>query len=316
MENDTNTKPECCAAASAKQKYAATTSSIARIGFVGQIGKKVRDELPHIVRRAAIINAYCIRLLTFNPVDRFCRINYFSELLANSPTFIRERNRGEFVATSPYIHTGYLSDTEAQKYRLFVGQDGKIYTNSNGTPCLFSTTSDQSIRTMFVLTANGELFSAEKNGNKQHSSFNRGGYLLFAGYWEVENGKVKNVIAESGHYEPPITSLQNVVRIFNFARVNLGETELLYVYRTHVGRGLSSEVKRFLLRDLIGVGAIDLPDNPANLSIAKTALVPKHFFESELRLPLAINFAQALAFSSAPSCLLSSTSTSTSPYPS
>ncbi|OGT07503.1 MAG: hypothetical protein A2X78_00460 [Gammaproteobacteria bacterium GWE2_37_16] len=118
-----------------------------------------------------------------------------------------------------------MTAQEAEQCRLFV-RDGK-FVNSSGQP--FSTING--MKNMVILTKDGKLFSAPKAPNIQHSSFTRGGYLLFAGYFEVKNNNCIKIIAESGHYETPIKSLENFIAFLRRAEVNLSSTEILFAER-------------------------------------------------------------------------------------
>jgi hypothetical protein len=47
-----------------------------------------------------------------------------------------------------------------------------------------------------------------QTGKAHHSSYTRGGKVLFAGEWRVERGVLKYLSARSGHYTPSILSLK------------------------------------------------------------------------------------------------------------
>lgn len=56
------------------------------------------------------------------------------------------------------------------------------------------------------------FYSHECRGGKfHHSSLSKGGKVVGAGEWIVEDGKLKKVSANSGHYQPTMDYLYNAV---------------------------------------------------------------------------------------------------------
>jgi len=56
----------------------------------------------------------------------------------------------------------------------------------------------------------------------QHSSFERGYPVLFAGYWQTDdNGKITFIQSHSGHYQPTVDSLKSFVHYLQSHRCNL-----------------------------------------------------------------------------------------------
>lgn len=224
-------------------------------------------------------------LVTHHPIDTFQRVNYFQELLAHTP----EQLRGKAELTSTYRSTIYFKPPEATTYRVIINSDKRIClyqqllcqqaTQNPKIPVLFSTTPEK--KYMLVLTVDGELFSAPKENNLQHSSFNRGGYLLFAGYWEVTNGRITKIIAESGHYEPPLTSLQNLARILHYAGYKIDDITWIYVKRqiTPQKQGITREEIAIDVKDLLGP-PIERPKDPTILAQRDPALVYCSFFNT------------------------------------
>lgn len=114
----------------------------------------------------------------------------FPELRLN-PTYVNE----DIV----FFNKTQLRDAQVFLYK------GQIY-RSNGKP--FSTRTDiqrkgdTRVGDMVVMSVCGDLYSYPKvPGVFHHSSFLRRG-VAFAGLWEVNEGRLEEILAWSGHYTP------------------------------------------------------------------------------------------------------------------
>lgn len=238
--------------------------------------------LKDLGKKARIFNSYCLPILTVYPGNAFKRQHYLPEMVINMPekyhSLISKMN-------SPYMKTLYLKKEEAEEYRLFVNnglivsldtQSGKIVPYSTGASA-----------SMVVLTEDGKLFSAKKKEDVrlQHTSFNRAGYMLFAGYWKTEEGKIKTIVAQSGHYEPSVASLQNFVRFLTYSECKLIESEFIFANRRFVPSlitgdfVLDSQYENYNYEQLAGVKIETIKLFNTLITPRNLNLIDKQFFE-------------------------------------
>lgn len=252
-------------------------------------------DLKKVGERAKIFNHYCLPILTVHPHSAFKRNNYLPELIKHMPPQYHYLSEG---LSTVYINTVYLKFYEADNYRLYLN-NGFVVSNKmvNNIPIITPFTSIGELE-MVVLTHDGKLYSAPKdfNNHLQHTSFNQGGYVLFAGYWKVKEGLIELIHAESGHYEPSIISLQNFVRFLTFAQCNLLETEFIFVNRhleisadtkeARVNREYIICTKSQLLGPKINI--IQFP-NPLSLANKLTRINQSFFFERQYNIHLSMS---------------------------
>lgn len=80
---------------------------------------------------------------------------------------------------------------------------------------------------LYVLTRGGTLLSAPgKIGEMHHSSLVAGTDVAGAGMMRVEQGKIRSITNNSGHYRPSAEYLRNVLQVFQRNHVNLEEVEV------------------------------------------------------------------------------------------
>jgi hypothetical protein len=133
------------------------------------------------------------------------RKKYLNELRPMAPRTAVERPDSvpEFVAAVDSYHTPihYMDAAEREKYRLFVGPGGKLYTARDGR--VFDTGGKNDM--IFVMDEFGNLYAAEKkSGLFQHSSFFGGRTVTAAGFIEARDGHITVIEDSSGHYAPDL----------------------------------------------------------------------------------------------------------------
>jgi hypothetical protein len=176
----------------------------------------------NLIANAQLANRFGLVFLTHHPLTHFKREKYLPELLANLPSQYQRESAG---AASHYAETHYFSPEEATRHRLYC-HHGMLVKGPGMLPL-----STEGAKQMVCMTLTGELYSHPKEAGFQHTSFNRGGYLLFAGFWIVEGGHVREIYADSGHYEPSAVALQNFVLILNALDLDLSLTKCYYADR-------------------------------------------------------------------------------------
>lgn len=187
------------------------------------------EVLKNIIFNAQITNRFALYLLTHHPATHFKREKYFPELLSKLPEKYTKLTRPGEADDKEYTTTRYLTKHESKEYRVFIQQDGMLVTPKNHQA--FSTETENDI---VCVTLKGEIFSATKKNKIQHTSFNRGGYLLFSGNWSVKEGKISKINADSGHYEPSAPALKNFMYLLSALRCDLKNTKFLYSLRTMI----------------------------------------------------------------------------------
>ena len=126
----------------------------------------------------------------------------------------------------------YLSDAERAKFKLTV-KDGKLY-DAQGQ--LFDT-SDASThwsgegKAIFVMDENGAIYASkfQEPAEFHHSSLLAGKPVAAAGEITVENGVLKEVTNESGHYRPPAALVNQFLQQLELEGVNLKNVALRFI---------------------------------------------------------------------------------------
>jgi hypothetical protein len=182
----------------------------------------------NIKDNAALVNRFGLYLLTHHPATKFKREKYFAELLAKLPAYYQKNKEvyDDEEVDVDYTLTRYLSKSESNELRIFF-KDGLLVVGPDSRP--FSTEVENELVCMSI---KGELYSYPKKNGIQHSSFNQGGYLLFAGNWHVRSGIIQKINADSGHYEPSIVALQNFVHLLNSVGCSLEAARFFFSLRT------------------------------------------------------------------------------------
>ena len=137
----------------------------------------------------------------------------------------------------------YLDNTQRKKYQVQVSQG--LITHLDGTPVnadvilpnrtlkLPNPTASIKDRKrlgwgIFVLDQFGQLYFSHRSerGVFHHSSFLAGGAVACAGEMIVENGRVRYVNNQSGHYQPPPAALEQLLDYFTQGGMQTDQIEV------------------------------------------------------------------------------------------
>lgn len=147
-----------------------------------------------------------------------------------------------------------LSDLEKEEFRLLPAQD-KLWQlkqpKDEDNPLTiepFDTTNHVAHtkyhgRAIFVLTPQGELFAGSSTvGKFHHSSFQRGGFVVYGGTIEVKGGKLLYIDDYSGHYAPKIKQFFNLLKEFKNRGLISTETEIHNKFNEATGMKVGSSL--------------------------------------------------------------------------
>lgn len=148
------------------------------------------------------------------------------------------RYEGEHIPGNDYwknslgfeSHVKYLNEDERQAFKLTV-KDGLIY-DAKGE--LFDSSKGKSAfggtGAIFVMDKDGDLFASTSHtvGKFHHSSFLEGNPVSAAGEILVENGALKKLTRESGHYKPTETMLYNASQELHSHGVDFSSVNVHY----------------------------------------------------------------------------------------
>jgi len=170
----------------------------------------------------------------------------------------------------------YLDDSELESYELTV-KDGRIVHAGGreaGKP--FDTSSASSHASgegsaIFVMKPDGKIYASKYHeaGAFHHSSLSQGNEVAAAGELVVENGVLKEISNQSGHYQPSQTQNDQLL-------LELSD------------RGLQQEAQADILRtgydDENSAGFIDLQSNRAPISSGQdaTEYIPKYWWKDDI----------------------------------
>ncbi len=106
----------------------------------------------------------------------------------------------------------YLDDDELEKRRVVI-KDGLFWEKSDfdWTPANFT---DTSKRYLLCISLGGEIFIGEEEEGISHSSFTSGKPVLGAGLLHIQDGRLRSLALESGHYMPTPEIGYQVLKIF------------------------------------------------------------------------------------------------------
>jgi len=171
----------------------------------------------------------------------------------------------------------YLDDSELKDYELTV-KDGKIvYAGGSEAGQLFDTSSASSHASgegsaIFIMKPDGKIYASKYHeaGAFHHSSLSQGNEVAAAGELVVDNGVLKEVSNQSGHYEPSQSLNDQLV-------VELSE------------RGLMQKAQTDILRtgydDANNAGFIDLQSNRVTIPSPQEKTIeyiPKYWWKDDL----------------------------------
>ena len=123
-------------------------------------------------------------------------------------------NRGQNVVP-------YMSESEREQYRvsvfnkLIVDRDKVAFDTSDSSNKVY----------IFVMTADGKIYSADKTKVHHHSSFMAGRPVAAAGCWTVKWGKVTYINNQSGHYCPPKDFLEQFEKELKYRGADVSKIE-------------------------------------------------------------------------------------------
>ncbi len=150
---------------------------------------------------------------------------------------------------SPVNIAEYLSYAEVQKFRLTFSK-GLVYQNASAPPYKLVLAESGKVGWKyhptithnmfdagfagFALSMSREFYMAPHRGgfekeNFFHSSYLAGNAVLCTGSMLIEKGVVKKIKNDSGHYQPHLTHLQNVVQTLRMYDVNPATIEVIAV---------------------------------------------------------------------------------------
>jgi hypothetical protein len=111
-------------------------------------------------------------------------------------------------------------------------KDGKIY-GADGSP--FDTSSATTVRTVgkvaiFVMDEQGNFYASNTaaEGKFHHSSFFAGKPVAAAGELRVDNGVLKVITDESGHYHPTIEFSDQAVKILEAYGIDMTQVDIKF----------------------------------------------------------------------------------------
>jgi hypothetical protein len=187
---------------------AADTQSI--IDLTNQMIKTLRDNLRHSADEVSAAKAQLIDKQKVFGLSILVPGAKFSHLQAMDAIYINE-STGDVFATL----VKYLNHAERQDYKVTINNglmydaSGKLFDTRNSS-CAFEDAGGQAI---FVMDQDGHLYASNNKakGKFHHSSFLAGQPVAAAGYIHVEDGVVKGVSRESGHYKPTEANLNQML---------------------------------------------------------------------------------------------------------
>jgi len=200
----------------------------------------------------------------------------YSNTKSMDPMFIGE-NKAEKHPFWGDQTVKYLDDSELESHELTV-KDGKIiHAGGRNAGKPFDTENASSHASgggsaIFVMMPDGKIYASKYHeaGAFHHSSLSQGNEVAAAGELVVENGVLKEVSNQSGHYEP--SQSQNDQLLLELS-----------------DRGLMQETQADILRtgydDANNAGFIDLQSNRATTPLSKekpTEYIPKYWWKDDL----------------------------------
>jgi len=145
--------------------------------------------------------------------DPYFRKHYYPEVMSHYGS-------DHTIDDSPYVSTTYYNRTEREEFRVFI---------ANGYICRLVIDADMiSIRkvssnelVLLVLSLNGEMYTKDKIKNiSQHTSLVHASPVLFAGLWQLNNGRIDILRSHSGHYTPNLDNLLGMAGYLHERRCN------------------------------------------------------------------------------------------------
>lgn len=108
----------------------------------------------------------------------------------------------------------YLNEEERKPYEVFLNDQGLVV-DSQGAPLTSPIKGNRPIEAIYVISPKGKFYVSYLTPDDlfQHSSFLSGGHVIGAGQITFHKGTIQTLSNESGHYYPPIESLDTIITI-------------------------------------------------------------------------------------------------------
>jgi hypothetical protein len=138
-----------------------------------------------------------------------------------------------FAATDKLNSVDYLKTAQERLQYKVQFENGKLL-KSDGSPLhtLDSSAHGAKGYVMYVMDKDGNIYTAGSDQVQHHSSFMAGRPVASAGEIKVENGVIKEIIDQSGHYAPTKGKTKQFETELKKNNVDLGEVQKNYRYFT------------------------------------------------------------------------------------
>ncbi len=156
-------------------------------------------------------------------------------------------NGGLMKDTNSGVAIVYFNAQERAKYEI-VANNGFLCSVRGG---VLDTGTSSNKAFIFVMTAEGKIYSGDKSQVKHHSAFMSGRPVAAAGTWTVENGVPVNISGESGHYQPTSDYLKQFISELKSRNVNLKKAAIKYgksskeIGRLMLARGMKQNMRLY-----------------------------------------------------------------------
>lgn len=216
--------------------------------FSGSKAKRIKGWLHFLKKGATQLkkDEYFFEHYHYEILSNFIR-NYFPLLKGNS------NYRKAFE--SKHSETIYFFEqSEREPFRIFIvnGLLCKLCFE-NDTVLMRAVNTDRDVETMCVLNCKGELYVMEKIPNlHQHSTITASHPVIFAGFIQISDGKIKKVINHSGHYLPTYTATRNFACYLHERNCDLAD--VTFEVKNRVATGLEEKafkVDQFTSRQIL-----------------------------------------------------------------
>ncbi len=116
----------------------------------------------------------------------------------------------------------YLDDEERSYYEIFINHEG-LAVDSEGIPLTSPMKGSKPLEAIYVVSPDGKFYVSYLTPDDffQHSSFLSGGNVIAAGQITFHKGTIQTLSNESGHYYPPIESLDTIITILENRSVKI-----------------------------------------------------------------------------------------------
>ena len=125
-----------------------------------------------------------------------------------------------YIGRDKALQVEYLSQSRQRQHQLFL-KDG-VFVDPLGQVVNMANSQ------LMVVTLDGHLISMNRPRNVifHHSSLSAGSDVAMAGYVRIENGRLKHATNTSGHYQPPLSSFEKLLRFWESQGVSMKGVEV------------------------------------------------------------------------------------------